>query len=398
MRRISVFLLLLSVIALAGCHSAPGAAATAAPSVLPGKTIAVYPTATPRPGTGRQADFSELQMIDAQTGWAQVNDQVWRTTDGGLHWRNVTPKAATAEAASVQVASADFLTASLAWVALLSTGTNTSTIEETTNGGQTWQVNTLQIERGEISFINPQDGWVCGNGGVAAGSSSFDLFRTTDGGATWTKAQDSQQIINNAPGALPFGGDKNCPSFIDATTGWVTGEEPVNGFRYFYVTHDGGFHWQAQSLPPPQGVSSPDDGQYSTMAPVFFSNDTRDGVLPVGFSSSSSDLSFTAYVTHDSGASWQSTALAPDGSFDALDALHWWMASGPDLWATSDGGQNWSKLTPGGPFQKFQNGDRLDFVSSQEGWGIEENNSSSSALLHTTDGGQTWTALNYSLI
>jgi photosystem II stability/assembly factor-like uncharacterized protein len=390
MRHISVLLLLLSVLMLAGCHSAPGAAAISSPSILPGKTITPLPT----PATGQQTVFAELHMFDAQTGWALVSEQVWRTTDGGLQWRNVTPKASSA--ALPQVFSADFLTATLAWIAFWPTGATTAELEETTNGGQTWQVNTLQIERGAISFLNPQDGWVCANEGAAAGSSAFDLFRTTDGGATWAKAQDVQQIIHNAPGALPFGGDKQCPSFINATTGWVTGDEPVNGFRYFYVTHDGGFHWQAQSLPPPQGVSSPDNGEYSTMAPIFFSDDTRDGVLPVVAFTSSDNESFAVYVTHNGGASWQSTGLvSAERGYDFLDARHWWLVQGDDLWATTNGGQNWSKLTPG---STFQDGNQLDFISPQEGWAIREGKSSSSTLLHTTDGGQTWTALNYSLI
>lgn len=402
MRHISWFLLLLlSAFLFAGCRpSAPGAAATTSPTTLPGKIVPT-PTGTSQSATGQQADFSALHMFDAQNGWALVNGQMWRTTDGGLHWRNVMPKATTS-AAPVYIDTADFVTARLAWFAALSPdGTSAPEIEETTDGGQTWQVNALQVKSfvSEIDFINPQDGWVCGNGGAAAGSSAFDLFRTTDGGATWAKAQDAQQIVNGAPGALPFGGDKNCPSFINATTGWVTGYEPVDNFRYFYVTHDGGFHWQAQSLPAVPGAST----QYSTLAPIFFSNDTHDGVLPTQLYTSPSTQSVVAYITRDGGASWQSTNPIPAGSWMFLDAQHGWAVQGGDLWVTGNGGQSWSKLTPGGP---FQNVFTLDFISAQEGWAAARDtfqplvgqHTANGVLLHTTNGGQTWVALNYSLV
>lgn len=135
MRSISMLVLvLLSAFVLAGCRaSTPGETATTSPSVLPGQTGAPLPTVEPSQG----ANFMALHMLDAQTGWALASDQVWRTTDGGLHWRDVTPKPA-ASAAPAQVHTADFLSASLAWIALSSAQADVSAIAETTNGGQTW--------------------------------------------------------------------------------------------------------------------------------------------------------------------------------------------------------------------------------------------------------------------
>ena len=136
MRHISWFLLLLlSAFLFARCRPSTSGAASASQTTLPGKIVPT-PTGTSQSATGQQADFSALHMFDAKNGWALVNGQMWRTTDGGLHWRNVTPKAATT--APIFITTTDFLTARLAWLAYSPDGTSAPEIEETTDGGQTW--------------------------------------------------------------------------------------------------------------------------------------------------------------------------------------------------------------------------------------------------------------------
>jgi photosystem II stability/assembly factor-like uncharacterized protein len=64
------------------------------------------------------------------------------------------------------------------------------------------------------------------------------------------------------------------------------------------------------------------------------------------------------------------------------------------LYSTSDGGQHWTKLSPGANFKRVTS---LSFVSTTTGWGIGGQSDTSSFLLKTTDGGKTWTLIPFSI-
>jgi photosystem II stability/assembly factor-like uncharacterized protein len=65
---------------------------------------------------------------------------------------------------------------------------------------------------------------------------------------------------------------------------------------------------------------------------------------------------------------------------------HVWAALGTKLYATSDGGQNWTQLPP-----TPQPIEELSFVDTNNGWAIGLSNATTlSPVLHTTDGGHTW--------
>jgi photosystem II stability/assembly factor-like uncharacterized protein len=111
------------------------------------------------------------------------------------------------------------------------------------------------------------------------------------------------------------------------------------------------------------------------------------------------------YVTHDGGATWQSGALLPDpaGAVSFSDADHGWVASSTnaDLWATSDGGRTWTKVASGGLAAYAGGGSTgynyLNFVSPQIGWAEQQGTDYSTLLFKTTDGGRTWTQINFSI-
>ncbi len=348
-------------------------------------------------GVPRQFEaLSSIHMLDAQTGWAvTAKGHIIRTADGGVHWKNVTPNFPST--ASQQKVVADFFTFSIAWVAKSQTnadGTITVVVFRTTDGGQTWQDTTIQQISPifQITFADAQHGWMLSKQVDLANAEAIDILRTTDGGKTWAIVSSVLPASTDTPppGRLPFGGDKAGLGFLDTMTGWTTGSFPLNGYVFFYVTHDGGATWNRQTVPFSTDQAST---QIATRPPRFFT--ATDGILPVSFvTENASSLDF--YVTHDAGTTWKSTTpLAASASVsDVIDVNHGWASDGTLLYVTSDGGQHWAKLSPGGSFQHVT---RLDFVSSNIGWAIGATDSHAPSLLKTVDGGQTWTVIPYTI-
>ncbi len=224
------------------------------------------------------------------------------------------------------------------------------------------------------------------------------IFRTTDGGATWTIASSTNSRGESMPGALPYAGKKTGLSFLDASTGWITVDDGPSHIPWLYVSHDGGRTWQQQSLQLPPNQAPTRLG----LAPPTFFNAT-DGVLPVysvfigGCHPDNVDneqcWGSDIYVTHDGGRTWHSTTLsAGQGYADFVDLNHGWVPSQTGLYMTSDAGQHWTKINPigAGP------GILLDFVSSETGWAITSG--SDVLLLKTEDGGHTWTKATYTVL
>jgi photosystem II stability/assembly factor-like uncharacterized protein len=356
-----------------------------------------HQSSTGNPGSaqklaGGSVALLSLQMIDTMTGWALSESAVLRTTDGGIHWKNVSPPNTTLTRNTV----AEFCTASMVWVAIPQAQATSTQILHTTDSGTTWQQTTIQAAfPRQFSFIDSQHGWLLAGWRQTGGAAeAVSVFRTTDGGKSWPKVADALFADTTPPGHLPYGGQKSGMRFLDASTGWVTGTVFVPSLTWLYITHDGGSSWYQQSLLKPPGVSS---AQLSIISPTFFS--TTEGILPVIFSDITTDRRIAAdiYVTHDGGKTWQSTSLLPIGLsvFDFVDMQHGWASDGSTLYMTIDGGNHWMKLSPN---ESFKHISLLDFVSSTIGWAISSAKSMPSSLLKTINGGRTWTVISSTIL
>ena len=350
-------------------------------------------TSHPSKLAGGSGSLISLHMIDLTTGWALSEHAVLSTTDGGLQWKNVTPPNIQLTRESI----ADFLTASLAWVATPQTNGTTAQVLRTTDGGQTWQQSTIQATfLKQITFIDSQHGWILSSWSATGGpAEAVSVFHTSDSGKTWSNVANALPASTDTPppGHLPFGGRKSGIHFLNSSTGWITGTAVVNDLVLLYVSQDGGSTWYQQSLSLPSGVPS---AQLSLLSPTFFS--ATDGILPIIFSDliTGRGIATDILVTHDGGTTWKSTMPLPAavGTIDFVDMQQGWVTDGMVLYSTSDGGQHWAKLSPGANFNQVTD---LSFVSSTTGWAIVGQSSNSSYLLKTTDGGKTWTPIPFSI-
>jgi photosystem II stability/assembly factor-like uncharacterized protein len=352
------------------------------------------------------ADLSFIHMMGPLAGWAVTAirepgpNMLLHTDDGGVHWDDVTPPG------SSGVSQPAVLTPLVAWV-------EGSTLLQTIDGGRTWQSlgappmfrargnGALFPVAGTLDFIDPHNGWRM-MGARIPGREEIYIHQTTDGGAKWV--QIAYAGSGDERSGLPFAGHKAGITFLNTSTGWVTGYEPGCGHTYLFITRDGGRSWRPQGVPLPRQVRSQWNG--ATMPPVFFS--VRDGVLPVAISYSVKDeycedgrTAVVFYMTHDGGATWIGTAPvdvagAPAWSF--ADMTHGWVVGEGVQYRTVDGGRLWTTLPLAADFADIY---QLDFISPQVGWAVRGSlwslKRAPGSLLKTLDGGRTWAPVAYTV-
>ncbi len=208
---------------------------------------------------------------------------------------------------------------------------------KTINGGTTWTpgiVNaTVGLQSSQITAADATTAWVCMY--KATGSAAQGVYKTTDGGATWTH-QATALFTNSAsfPDAIHF---------WDANTGWVLGD-PISGKFEMYTTTDGGTTWTAVSGTNPAALS----GEY-------------------GYTSN--------------------CAVAGNSIFFGTNKGR--------IFASTDKGHNWTVVTP----PNFTGKNSFPaFKDAMNGLALKYQTSADTLLLldKSTDGGVTFTAATYS--
>ncbi|HWZ28569.1 MAG TPA: hypothetical protein VNX15_08400, partial [Gemmatimonadales bacterium] len=187
--------------------------------------------------------FTATNPHELLTGYQYV----MATTDGGLHWRKLSPDLATpsgppppgfrggAFGPSITTISTSSVATGVIWA-----GTTSGKVQVTRNHGMTWKDVSIAGVMGQIASIDASH-QSAGAAYVAlrsAGENAPSFYRTRDYGATWTK------IVNGLPTDPVAGGFARVIRADTKRAGLLfAGTESA-----MYVSFDDGDHWQSLML------------------------------------------------------------------------------------------------------------------------------------------------------
>ncbi len=276
-------------------------------------------------------------------------------------------------------------------------------IYRTTNGGVTWTTNLTLVGTHfrSVAFANPMVGFGgnLGKGSYDGGATDTNvLYRSFDGGVTWS----------NVPGFAEAGMKGLCAMYV-LDSSHIYGAGRVRGPAYFIKSEDGGTNWSVLSLTA-MGVMNGimdvyfhdatngwvvgmDTNAYTTDCSSQYHGclaRTTDGGLTW-----SNVLTTPITCSYFWKMSWPTrqigyVALQQNASFNSIV-----------FYKTTDGGNTWvSNGIPLSTVGLSTSGfylQGLGFVNPNEGWigGASGTPTFPQSFLHTVDGGATWTTAGF---
>lgn len=232
----------------------------------------------------------------------------------------------------------------------------------------------------DIWFRGEDRGW--------AANSLGQILHTQDGGATWIEQFQDEEVYFR------------CLGFVSDTRGWA-GTAPVSADKRLLETSDGGATWTfVADLPP----LAPDlmCGMSVVGDSVAYVSGTNDPLNPTRM-----------MKTLDAGATWTAWDMSPHADLlvDNLfvDADHGFVVGGKDalpnperdrskvravVLHTADGGQTWTDRLAGiaAELPLGEWGWKIQFLDEQVGF-VALESFTRAAILKTTDGGLNWTRI-----
>jgi photosystem II stability/assembly factor-like uncharacterized protein len=386
-------------------------------------TVQAAPAYTPRPTTtsipplspGQPVVPTSIRMFDPTHGWAfEAGGHLLHTADGGLTWQDVTPTGQTYDGGGFFA-----LSANVAWATPYQAGCYTadcpaapwSTIVwHTTDGGLTWQAGETLCLGGDcgydmdmspeyldtlaLQFLDENNGWILMTVAHLMIQDRYRIYRTTDGGNTWTMVSD------NMGGPMTF--MATGLAFQDRQTGWFATSEvggatdPAKDWS-IYRSQDAGHTWDSFALPAP-GRLPADFEQAKPWCGIDHLSVTPPATVDVGFYCIAFvdghyryDEVYTRfhYRSLDGGQTWVSWLATGNEQFlDATTAWRLLPGSPGQVQRTTDGGRTWTTIKD----VAWENA-QFNFIDVQTGWALVTAGDIS-ALVQTTDGGQTWVEIH----
>lgn len=268
-----------------------------------------------------------LRAVDDNVVWASGNGGVvLRTIDGGTTWQLKTSP----NAGSINYG-LDAIDSLTAWVTGTVGGSADVSIWKTTDGGATWtsQYNNPTGFGDGIRFFDANNGFYIGDPDPYP-STNWELLTTTDGGTTWTRVP-----LANFPPADSANGEFGAAAGIDifGSTVWFNTYSGVAGTPdRVYKSTDMGLNWTVSSFNPVGGTSG---SNY-----VAFS-DANNGVVVA--------LDGSLATTTDGGATWAVVSGTAFRFATNVPLFNGFIAVGSAgvISASSDGGATWTPMTSG---------------------------------------------------
>ncbi len=162
--------------------------------------------------------YLDFYFLSDNTGYIIQNNIFLKTTDGGVNWFDSgTPNQA-------NLYNLFMLSENTGWIAAY-ISTDNARICKTTNGGITWQYNTIGIagfmsSYYKLQFVNDRIGWF---GGSTSNNPMGSLFKTTNGGTV------TGFVSGNTEPPIDFSLSQNYPNPFNPNTE-IKWEVPVSGF------------------------------------------------------------------------------------------------------------------------------------------------------------------------
>jgi hypothetical protein len=133
--------------------------------------------------------------------------------------------------------------------------------------------------------------WILLTSDPAAGLMGKTLYKTSDNGKSWVLVNDVSLIVDGYVTGVTFRDDKN---------GWIGATQHGAALVPLYRTKDGGQTWSLQELSIPKGY------KYGNVyPPIFDEKDIKQGTLKIEFVSDT-DKTTMEFTTTDGGETWKS--------------------------------------------------------------------------------------------
>ena len=276
-----------------------------------------------------------LDAVDRDTAWVSGSaGGVWRTTDGGATWADVSP----ADAAGLMLRDVEAQDADHASVLAIGEGDD-SRIYRTDDGGASWQLTFVNDD--PRAFYDCMDFYPGGRYGLAMSDpvdGKFRIARTSDGGRSWQVLPSDGMPA--ADGEFGFAASGTCLVTVGKEAYLASGGAQARVFR----SADRGLTWQATD----STIPATDAGGVFSLA---FRN-PQQGVAVGGDYLAPDNGAEASAVTRDGGATWVNGGdlggyrSGVDWVYGAPTTLVAVGTSGSDI--TTDGGQTWTTFSTTG--------------------------------------------------